>query len=180
LGTHSLICHPETPARRVKDVSVTVDVTSGRNALFGYAICPADTLALPGRAPPRRKDGLWQTTCCELFLRAEGADAYCEFNFSPSGEWAAYNFEAYREGVSACAVDVEPHIECSVHDGALVLEADVAFGGLEADVLTMALCAVIEEVDGTKSYWALAHPPGKPDFHHPACFALSLPAPGKL
>ena len=37
---------------------------------------------------------------------------------------------------------------------------------------------VIEELDGTKSYWALAHPPGKPDFHHPDCFALTLAAPG--
>ncbi len=39
------------------------------------------------------------------------------------------------------------------------------------------ISAVIEETDGTKSYWALAHPPGKPDFHHPACFAATLPAP---
>jgi hypothetical protein len=34
---------------------------------------------------------------------------------------------------------------------------------------------VIEERNGRKSYWALAHPPGEPDFHHPACFALELP-----
>jgi hypothetical protein len=34
---------------------------------------------------------------------------------------------------------------------------------------------VIEEVDGGLSYWALAHPPGKPDFHDPNCFALELP-----
>jgi len=41
----------------------------------------------------------------------------------------------------------------------------------------LALSAVIEEIDGTKSYWALAHPPGKPDFHHPDCFTLTLGAP---
>jgi hypothetical protein len=35
--------------------------------------------------------------------------------------------------------------------------------------------AVIEEANGAKSYWALAHPPGKPDFHHPDCFRLELP-----
>jgi hypothetical protein len=35
---------------------------------------------------------------------------------------------------------------------------------------------VIEETNGRKSYWALAHPPGKPDFHHSDCFALGLPA----
>lgn len=36
--------------------------------------------------------------------------------------------------------------------------------------------AVIEEADGTKSFWALRHPPGRPDFHHPDCFQLELPA----
>ena len=52
---------------------------------------------------------------------------------------------------------------------------------IEPDILRagarIALSAVIEEVDGTKSYWALRHPPGAPDFHHPDCFALELPAP---
>lgn len=39
------------------------------------------------------------------------------------------------------------------------------------------LAAVIEENDGTKSYWALHHPdPEKPDFHHPDSFVLKLPA----
>ena len=38
----------------------------------------------------------------------------------------------------------------------------------------LGLSAVIEEQDGTKSYWALAHPDGPPDFHDPACFAASL------
>jgi len=36
---------------------------------------------------------------------------------------------------------------------------------------------LIEETNGAKSYWALAHAPGKPDFHHPDAFALDLPAP---
>ena len=39
----------------------------------------------------------------------------------------------------------------------------------------LGLSAVIEEVDGTKSYWALAHGAGPPDFHNPACFAYHLP-----
>jgi hypothetical protein len=41
---------------------------------------------------------------------------------------------------------------------------------------SLALSAVIETLDGAKSYWALAHPPGKPDFHHADCFAIELPA----
>jgi hypothetical protein len=39
----------------------------------------------------------------------------------------------------------------------------------------LGLSAVLEEKDGTKSYWALAHPREKPDFHDPGCFAARLP-----
>jgi hypothetical protein len=35
----------------------------------------------------------------------------------------------------------------------------------------LGLSALIEDTSGSKSCWALAHPPGKPDFHHPDCFA---------
>ena len=37
------------------------------------------------------------------------------------------------------------------------------------------LSAVIETTDGAMSYWALAHPSAKPDFHHPDSFVLDLP-----
>ena len=47
---------------------------------------------------------------------------------------------------------------------------------LLADSPLAGLSMVIEEKDSTKSYWAIAHPSGKPDFHDPACFALQLPA----
>ncbi|OYY67097.1 MAG: hypothetical protein B7Y49_00295 [Sphingomonas sp. 28-62-11] len=39
----------------------------------------------------------------------------------------------------------------------------------------LALSAVIEETNGTKSYWALAHASGAPDFHHADAFAVELP-----
>jgi hypothetical protein len=38
----------------------------------------------------------------------------------------------------------------------------------------LGLSAALEEKDGTKSYWALAHPPEKPDFHMPDCFIGKL------
>jgi hypothetical protein len=40
--------------------------------------------------------------------------------------------------------------------------------------LQLALSAVIEDDRGTLSYWALKHPSGKPDFHHPEAFALEV------
>ena len=41
----------------------------------------------------------------------------------------------------------------------------------------MNVTAVIEEAGGAKSYWAVAHPEAKPDFHDPACFAAELAPP---
>src|SRR5207249_1533417 len=43
--------------------------------------------------------------------------------------------------------------------------------------LQLALSAVIEDEQGVLSYWALTHPPGKPDFHHPDAFVLDLERP---
>jgi hypothetical protein len=40
--------------------------------------------------------------------------------------------------------------------------------------LRFGLAAVIEEIGGHQSYWALAHPPGKADFHHSDCFMLEV------
>ena len=42
--------------------------------------------------------------------------------------------------------------------------------------LRLALSPVIE--DGALSYWALRHPPGRPDFHHQDAFTLEIAMPG--
>ena len=123
-----------------------------------------------------RNDGLWQATCFELFLKDRDGLGYCEFNFSPSREWAAYKFAGYREGMSNLAVRNHPAIASLRTDAFFVLTVAIDAEHIR-DVSALALSAVIEEVDGTKSYWALAHPPGKPDFHHPTCFAATLHAP---
>src|SRR2546422_3089437 len=46
------------------------------------------------------------------------------------------------------------------------LELD-AFIRADRAVLSLALAAVVGDENGALSYWALKHPPGKPDFHHP-------------
>ncbi len=47
----------------------------------------------------------------------------------------------------------------------------------EMEPWMLGVSAVVETKEGSLSYWALAHPPGKPDFHHPDSFALTLPPP---
>ena len=69
----------------------------------------------------------------------------------------------------------EPLIRVLSDDSSLTLDVQLEAALVdEARDLKLALSAVIEESAGRVSYWALRHPEGKPDFHHPACFALNL------
>ena len=92
---------------------------------------------------------------------------------SPSGNWAAYDFSKYREGMAKAEVGSPPYIRMEDNFTWWTVGATIA---VEADqAWHLGLSAVLEETDGTKSYWALAHPLGeKPDFHHPDCFAAKL------
>ena len=62
--------------------------------------------------------------------------------------------------------------------GGFALEAVVDLKGLTnldpGRQTRLGLAAVIEERNGSLSYWALSHPPGMVDFHHPDGFVLAL------
>ena len=133
---------------------------------------PAARFVLPEPAEGRA-DELWRTTCLEAFLRADGEESYREWNFAPSGQWAAYDFTSRREGMAMADVGAPPYIRLEDNLTWWTLGATIA---VEAGLAwRLGLSAVLEEVGGAKSYWALAHPPGDtPDFHHPDCFAARL------
>jgi hypothetical protein len=132
-------------------------------------------IAPPG--PSRISEKLWQHTCFELFI-ARRMPAYHEFNFSPSREWTAYAFSRYRDGEQLTDDALNPQVTVRTGPDRLELDATVQLAHLSslhaAEKLSLALSAVIEDAGGGLSYWALRHPPGKPDFHHPEAFALAL------
>ena len=133
-------------------------------------------LAIPGPAAPERTDELWRHTCFEAFLRPEPGEAYAELNLAPSSQWAAYSFTGYREGMAPAPI-AAPRIDSTQTDTTLDLAAELNLAGLSLPpgACRLALSAVIEETSGAKSYWALAHAPGRPDFHHRSSFACELP-----
>jgi hypothetical protein len=171
-----LVPHPDTPPARPLKLWATVDHAASlgpvatTNIWFGID-APATHFAIPELAEGRA-NRLWESTCFEAFLRAKGEEAYREWNFAPSGQWAAYDFAGYRQGMAEADV-AEPYIRMEGNLTWWTLGATVA---VPADkTWQLGLSAVLEEADGTKSYWALAHPPGdKPDFHHADCFAAQL------
>lgn len=171
----ALACHPHSTPGKVEDIlgSVEVRPESSLKLLF---MLKSDLAALriPSPTEPRSADGLWQHTCFEAFVMGAGGPQYREFNFSPSGEWAVYSFQNYRDGM-----DIEimgaPRIDLRRTSNRLELEVQIKWTLLpQGDPLRLGLSAVIEDAEGALSYWALRHPPGNPDFHHPDGFSLKL------
>ncbi|MFL6762331.1 MAG: DOMON-like domain-containing protein [Sphingomicrobium sp.] len=175
----SLVRHPATPLSGPDfKVWVNVDhagslgVVASTNIWFGIG-APASRFVMPEAEEPGRADELWRTTCLEAFLRPVGEMAYREWNFAPSGNWASYDFESAREAKTNPDV-ADPYIRMEDNLTWWALGATIA---VDAEIRwELGLSAVLEEKDGTKSYWALAHSSEeKPDFHDAACFTAHLP-----
>jgi hypothetical protein len=133
-------------------------------------------LAIPRLGAPRRADRLWEHTCFEAFVAPAGSARYYELNFSPSTEWAAYVFDAYRQGMRPLALAQAPAIVVATTDDELHVTAGVELAGL-ADApwpWRIGLSAVVEDRAGSRAYFALAHVREKPDFHDAAAFTVLL------
>jgi hypothetical protein len=175
----NLVPHPSTPPGSPEfNVWATVDhaaslaAVATTNIWFGVG-APAERFIIPETAEPERVDELWKTTCFEAFLRPLGEENYREWNFAPSGNWASYNFSGYRENMAPAEVEQPPYIRMEDNLTWWALGATIA---VAADTnWELGLCAVLEEKNGTRSYWAIAHPSDRPDFHAAGCFAARLP-----
>lgn len=175
----TLVPHPDTPSSAVSQISVDIVRAGNKFSLRYEARGAIEKLALPARATAERTDELWKHTCFEAFARCDN-DRYYEFNLSPSTQWAAYSFDSYRNGMHNAAIPA-PHIETCIDSDVFILNAMLDFSALALpDDCVFALTAIIEGADGAKSYWALAHAPGKPDFHHADGFTLHVPVSGDV
>jgi hypothetical protein len=177
----TLKLHPDSRCAAVTRIEVHVACPRRGNLLLRYVVTGnIGELRLPPATTPARVDELWQHTCFEAFLRASPEDAYYEFNFAPSRQWAAYEFSAYRRDMSVANEVAAPRVEAQSTGERYELQVSLELDGMSKlprdAAWRVGLSAVIEETSGGKSYWALAHPPGKPDFHHADGFAYELPA----
>lgn len=162
--------HLQCPAEGVSQVEVMVERTGPGFLELCYRVYGGlDHLLIPPPAARNRTDGLWEHTCFEAFMRPLDGEGYEEHNFSPSGAWAAYAFSGYREGMRM--LDADPPAIDWRSGVSSELRARIA---VPKHRLRLGLSAVIEEQGGRKSYWALAHPAAKPDFHHPDSFLCEL------
>jgi hypothetical protein len=170
--------HPQSAVDPVSLVEAGgARLEDGTLTLHFMAVGKERSVRLPPPRAPRRADELWRHTCFELFVGAPANGGYYEFNFSPSRAWAAYRFDSYRSGMTQAEVD-PPKIEPRALGPMFGLDATINLAPLPELVpwesWRIGFSAVIEAEEGGLSYWALTHPPGKPDSHHPDCFAVEL------
>ena len=169
--------HPDTPCEAIEriEVEVSYQVGGALRALFRLR-GDVDRVFVPPMLASRREDELWRHACCEVFVRPTEALEYFEFNFSPSTAWAAYRFASYRAGMTPADVSPPQIAFNRTADAELVATFNMPESHALLGKARLGLSCVIEELNGRISYWALAHPAGKPDFHHADSFALELKA----
>jgi hypothetical protein len=170
----TLRLHPDSRCDAATGIEVDVALPRPGSLVLSYVVSgKISGLRMPPIVAAARADELWRHTCFEAFVRTSAGPEYYEFNLSPSTRWAAYGFSGYRSGMRVATEIGAPRIEVRSSAASYSLQA-----ALELDRLSLpwhlGLSAVLEEANGRKSYWALAHPPGKADFHHADCFALEL------
>jgi hypothetical protein len=175
-GRHALAPHPDTPCAAVRALTVALERPTPALLTLHYRLDgDLAELRLPEPRSPVRADGLWQHTCFEAFIGQKSGDqttgrAYWEYNFSPSGSWAAYQFNGYREGMAPLLKGAAPVISMRETRESLALSVAVDLSWIAratAAELVLGAAAVIETQTRGLSYWALKHPAGKPDFHQP-------------
>ena len=180
-----LQCHPQCPVSRrparALEVVVNFLADGGMSVIYRCLSTPG-AIRIPDRkvaSAAANADELWRSTCCELFFGAKNTPEYREFNFSPSGQWAVYGFQSYRQRDHfCCPQDAVPEISFTTSSEGWSLTASIPSALLNhvaqstAKAAEVSVAVVLEAADGALSYWALTHPREVPDFHDRAGFIL--------
>ena len=177
----ALRLHPDSRCAAATHIEVEAARPRPGNLVLRYFVTgKMSDLRMPPVTAATRADELWRHTCFEAFVTASPSAAYAEFNFASSMQWAAYGFSGYRSGMRVASEIGAPRIEArsnaEVYELQAVLDLDRLPDLPSRAAWRLGLAVVIEEKNGDKSYWALAHPPGQADFHHADGFAYHLPA----
>lgn len=175
MSFHALHCHASgTPPAGLAVAAEVGRLASGGLRLH-YRLLGIGALRIPAPTIPAAADGLWQHTCCEAFIAAADGTAYHEFNFSPSGCWAAYRFTDTRQRDESWKPAVNLKVD-RMDDGRMMhLVVEVPESLLPANAARIGLTLVAEDKDGGLTYWAMRHLADRPDFHLRDSFVLPLP-----
>ena len=167
--------HPAHPSAGIDRISAAISRRDAGLQITYHLHADLAGIRVPASELGNRRDELWKHTSFELFLKHAQSDSYFEYNFSPAGHWAAYAFSRYREGGQdlACA---PPSIEAEKTSDLLAVSVLLPElpDEISGNAIQVGISAVVEAMDGQRSYWALDHIAEAPDFHRSETFKHSL------
>ena len=156
------------------DLSVKVD-RRGNFLVLRYEMTGAiESVLIAEPEYPTRQMGLWETTCFECFFGVPGQNWYWEVNLSTAGYWNVFKLDGYRSGLrEELAIEA---LSVSVNRSAFALETqfDLSLLGLEDSELELSVTAVIADILGEISYWAVCHAGVEADFHLRDSFVIQM------
>ena len=135
------------------------------------------SLALPEPSTVRRRQHeLWKATCFDVFVQTT-SQAYREFNFAPSGDWACYQFSGYRAEMRLPQLLATPDIRTkrslTTYSMTIHMMAIDLFDDPNTVEVSLGISAVLKTSVGFE-YWAIEHCAQNPDFHHPKSFIAKI------
>jgi hypothetical protein len=154
-----LLAHGAFPPPAGLAVEAEARKAKGRLWL-SYAVL-GDLAALRLPASPPEPEALWRHFCLEAFVAGDAAGGYCEYNFALPDAWGGYVFSGCRKPVAGQSPAAPLSMRWRRSPQGLRLVAELPCGPL----VRLGLSAVLEDAAGKLSYWAIAHPSAKPDFH---------------
>lgn len=164
---YELLAHPRSEGVAIERVRVLVSRLGGDLELQYVLEGAIERLEVPhGHLEP---DRLWEHTCAELFVGGTEGTAYVEWNFSPTLQSARFAFSDYRERSGHERGEVRVRMKKDANTLALT-----ARGAFVQEPTRIGLSAITRDADGAQSFWALAHPSERPDFHHRDGFVAAL------
>lgn len=162
-----------------KETSQKIEVSlseKGYQTILNYYVSDSEgKITLPSPTPnalqtAKRVNGLWETTCFELFgtLSDPKSGQYEEWNFSPTGDWNCFSFDQYREGMKEVVIE-KPivNFQQTPEKGTSTIQVTLPFSMSRYKKVNIT-AVLLEERRGEKHfhYFALNHNfQGKPDFH---------------
>lgn len=120
----------------------------------------------PKPTKQKRANNLWLDSSFELFLAPKNRTSYYEINVSPSTQWNAYMFQAYKQEMKESTIFSTPSIKI------LHLEEEYSFSfemavqeGFLSQKLEINLAVILLGNDGVRNFYSLVKGEGMPDFH---------------
>ncbi len=175
----SFSLQPFPNSKSLPSIAITGNIDRRENILaIDYSLVGnLENLFIPKPThTPTRKHKLWEETCLECFLGVKNSPNYWEFNLSTAGDWNIYRFQDYRHQMeeekkfSSLPFNVEKQADRLL----LKLKLDLNKIVPEDKSLEISITAVVKQMDGEITYWALTHRGEKADFHRRDSFAIEV------